>query len=83
MTRDLKCLADCHENTNATIQHLQREELGAEYSNNLLDFGFLPGSQVAILHKYPSQNKLIIQVTSNRVAIRLSDAQYIMVANES
>ena len=83
MVREVKSLADWHENSHGTIQYLQREQLGVEYSNNLLDFGVLPGSEIAILQKYPSQNKLVIQVSNHKIAIRLSDAQYIMVSNEA
>ncbi|MCB1157395.1 MAG: ferrous iron transport protein A [Leptospiraceae bacterium] len=63
----------------ASILSLQKEVLGAEQVNYLLDYGFIPGTEILVLQKIPSHDKLIVKLGRSTIAIRLSDAKYIQV----
>ncbi|EQA36521.1 FeoA domain protein [Leptospira broomii serovar Hurstbridge str. 5399] len=42
---------------------------------NLLDMGFLPGTKLQILAKYPSQDKIIVKIGLVQLALRNIEAE--------
>ncbi|MFB5649794.1 ferrous iron transport protein A [Leptospira wolffii] len=42
---------------------------------NLLDMGFLPGTKITVLEKYPKQEKLVVEVGLVKLALRKSEAE--------
>ncbi|TGL61541.1 FeoA family protein [Leptospira sarikeiensis] len=41
---------------------------------NLLDMGFLPGTQITVLQKFPKQDKMIVKLGLVQLAIRKLEA---------
>ncbi len=63
----------------AQIDFINQDELKAEYILELIDYGFLPGTEIEVLQKYLSQNKIVVQIGRTRLSLRMSDAMHIQV----
>lgn len=61
--------------TTGTIKEILENHL----SNKLFEFGIIPGSSFSIVSKAPFKGPLFIQVDKNRIAIRRTEADFIIV----
>ncbi|MBK8394507.1 MAG: ferrous iron transport protein A [Leptospiraceae bacterium] len=75
-----KNLTSLELNEVALIDSLNQEKLKAEYVIELIDYGFFPGTEISVLQKYPSQNKIIVQIGKSHLSLRMDDAEYIQVS---
>ncbi|HMV43868.1 MAG TPA: FeoA family protein [Leptospiraceae bacterium] len=75
----LKSLSGIELNQKAIIDSMNQEKLNSDYILELLDFGFLPGTEISVLQKYPSQNKIVVQIGRAHLSLRLNDASFIQV----
>jgi Fe2+ transport system protein FeoA len=74
-----KSLSSLGINQIAQIDIINQDELKAEYILELIDYGFLPGTEVEVLQKYLSQNKIVVQIGRTRLSLRMNDAMHIQV----
>ncbi len=44
---------------------------------NLLDMGFLPGTKITVLEKYPRQEKLVVELGLVKLALRKMEADLV------
>lgn len=52
-----------------------KEQIGKEgLVRNLLDLGFLPGTEISVLEKYSRQEKMIVEIGLVKLAIRKIEA---------
>lgn len=75
----LQSLSGIELNQKAIIDSMNQEKLKSDYILELLDFGFLPGTEISVLQKYPSQNKIVVQIGRAQLSLRLNDASNIQV----
>lgn len=77
-----------------TLQELEIKQKGVigcldsgyfsrEQVNILLDYGFLPGTELEVLYRFPTMDRMIVKFHNHTLAIRLSDAQYISLQHEN
>ncbi len=74
-----KSLTSLDLNQTAQIDLINQDELKAEYILELIDYGFLPGTEIEVLQKYQSQNKIVVQIGRTRLSLRMNDAMHILV----
>ena len=67
----------------AIIDSLDQEKLKAEYVLELIDYGFLPGTEITLIQKYPSQNKIVVKIGKSHLSLRMNDAEHIQVDRKS
>ena len=72
-----KKLIELDENESGIIHSFDEKSLSSVYINDLLDYGFLPGSQIRLIYKSISQNKILVTVGSSEIALRIKDANFI------
>lgn len=53
------------------------QDLDRDFRKDLLDYGFLPGTEMQIFEKYKSSEKIVVQISETRIAIRWKDAEKI------
>ncbi|MCE9500075.1 MAG: ferrous iron transport protein A, partial [Leptospira sp.] len=54
--------------------------LGSGFVNDLLDFGFFPGTRLEVIHKFSNQSKMTVGIGPAEIALRITDAKHILVA---
>ena len=76
-----------NKSTNKSIAQLERSEKGKVIqftdqilASRLVAMGILPGSQVEVLGKAPLRGGLYLKFDNQRVALRLKEAQSILVS---
>lgn len=74
-----KSLSSLELNQTAQVEWISQEDLRPEYILELIDYGFLPGTEISVLQKYLSQNKIVVQIGRTKLSMRLSDAMHIQV----
>lgn len=74
-----KNLTNLELNKNAIIISLNQDTLKADYILELIDFGFLPGTKINVIQKFPSQNKIIVKIGKVYLSLRMNDAENILV----
>ena len=74
-----KSLSSLQLKQTAQVDLINQDELRPEYIMELIDYGFLPGTEISVLQKYQSQNKIVVQIGRTQVSLRLNDAMYIQV----
>lgn len=74
-----KSLSSLELNKVAQIDLINQDELKAEYILELIDYGFLPGTEIEVLQKYLSQNKIVVQIGRTHISLRMNDAMHIQV----
>ena len=74
-----KSLSSLDINKVAQIDFINQDELKAEYILELIDYGFLPGTEIEVLQKYLSQNKIVVQIGRTHISLRMNDAMHILV----
>jgi len=74
-----KSLTSLNANEVAMIDSLDQDKLKAEYVLELIDYGFLPGIEITLIQKYPSQNKIIVKIGKSHLSLRMNDAEHIQV----
>ncbi len=74
-----KSLSSLELKQTAQVDLINQDELRPEYIMELIDYGFLPGTEISVLQKYQSQNKIVVQIGRTQVSLRLNDAMYIQV----
>ena len=74
-----KSLSSLQLKQTAQVDLINQDELRPEYIMELIDYGFLPGTEISVLQKYQSQNKIVVQIGRTKVSLRLNDAMYIQV----
>ena len=74
-----KNLSQLKLNQVAQIDLINQEELIPEYILELIDYGFLPGTEIFVLQKYLSQNKIVVQIGRMKLSLRINDAMHIQV----
>ncbi|MBL0264614.1 MAG: ferrous iron transport protein A [Leptospiraceae bacterium] len=74
-----KSLSSLELKQTAQVDLINQDELRPEYIMELIDYGFLPGTEISVLQKYQSQNKIVVQIGRTKVSLRLNDAMYIQV----
>ncbi|TGK05447.1 ferrous iron transport protein A [Leptospira langatensis] len=57
-----------------TISGIKNETGKTGLVRNLFDMGFLPGTQVTVLQKFPEQEKMIVKLGLVHLAIRKLEA---------
>jgi ferrous iron transport protein A len=71
-------------NKAAIIDSINENELKPEYVLELIDYGFLPGTEITVLQRFASLDKVIVQIGRSHLSLRMNDAKYIQVeANEN
>ena len=75
-----KILSSLELKQTAQVDLINQDELRPEYIMELIDYGFLPGTEISVLQKYQSQNKIVVQIGRTKVSLRLNDAMYIQVS---
>ncbi|MBK6606719.1 MAG: ferrous iron transport protein A [Leptospiraceae bacterium] len=75
-----KSLSSLELKQTAQVDLINQDELRPEYIMELIDYGFLPGTEISVLQKYQSQNKIVVQIGRTKVSLRLNDAMYIQVS---
>ena len=56
-----KSLSSLELKQTAQVDLINQDELRPEYIMELIDYGFLPGTEISVLQKYQSQNKIVVQ----------------------
>ncbi|HRG48294.1 MAG TPA: FeoA family protein [Leptospiraceae bacterium] len=74
-----KSLSSLQLKQTAQVDLINQDELRPEYIMELIDYGFLPGTEISVLQKYQSQNKIVVQIGRTKVSLRLNDAIHIQV----
>ena len=74
-----KSLSSLELKQTAQVDLINQDELRPEYIMELIDYGFLPGTEISVLQKYQSQNKIVVQIGRTKLSLRLNDAMYIQV----
>lgn len=76
MKKNLEALK---QNESAILDSIDINGLSPEQVNTFMDYGFLPGSKIDVIYKYPSQSKMIVRLGTHDIAVRLEDAKHILV----
>ncbi|TGK17385.1 ferrous iron transport protein A [Leptospira fluminis] len=68
-------LLDLEPGESRTLSGLKESPGKEGLVRNLLDMGFLPGTRLQILAKYPSQDKIIVKVGLVQLVLRHIEAE--------